>query len=162
MFRHILWIEDQSKELGLFRRPLAEADFVVDVANDVTEAISKLLHTDHLPKKCYHAVVFDILLPPGNDLAWVKCANKLRKDKPDQEPRLGLELLRSIFRHSSEDVPLDPPIVLDPKRLIVLTVVEDSAMKDQLMGYDIPEDHIVLKSAAKANILRVLVEKMKS
>ena len=85
-----------------------------------------------------------------------------RNQMPHFDSYLGLELLRSIFNPTEAEIKLDHPIKLDPKKVIVFSVVNDDNVHEELISFQIPEKQIVYKSDSTSRTLPALLEEMQN
>jgi hypothetical protein len=150
--KKILWLEDQYEDLSDYLNTLFRADYLVDPVESVSEAVKKLRKED------YMAVIFDIKVLPGDDNEW-KELNKRKKDEnPYFDPYLGLELLYSLFNSPKARVKLEPPIQIDPERVIIFSAVYD--IVEELSALGIPADQIIYKSYGDLATLPGLMRKI--
>ena len=136
--KKVLWLEDQAEGLRAYRSSLFRAGFLVDNAKSVSGAVEKLSNAD------YAAIIFDIKVLPGEDEMWIALDKQKREENPEFDPSLGLELLYSLFKPYEAEIKLEPAIEIDPRRIIVLSVVHDKIEELKSMG--IPEEQIIYKS----------------
>lgn len=148
----ILWLEDQYEDFSAYRSELFMMDYVVDFVGSVSETIEKL------KKEKYIAYIFDIKVLPGDDREWLDLDKKKRDENPNFDSYLGLELLYSLFKPDEAKIKLESPIAIDPKKVIVFSVVYDKT--EEIASFGIPRDQIVYKSTSDLSTLPRLVEKI--
>lgn len=148
----ILWLEDQYEDFDAYRSALFRADYLVDNVKSVSEAEKKLREDDYI------AVIFDIKVLPGDDPKWIEIDKKIRKENPYFDSNLGFELLRSIFKPYEALVKLTPPIEIDPKKIIIFSVVFDKS--EEISSFGIPVDQIVYKGESDLTTLPRLIKKI--
>lgn len=155
----ILWLEDQFEDFAPYRSALYRAGYLVEFVPSVSGAIQKLREDN------YTAIVLDIKVLPGEDNEWIKLDQKIREENPDSDPYLGLLLLRSLFPDKIEDkhkkseiIKLVPPIRINPKKIIVFSVVYTKIT--EIRSFGIPVDQIIYKSASDTMTLPKLVKKI--
>jgi hypothetical protein len=149
----ILWLEDQHEDFDAYKSALFRSGYLVDEVKSVSEAEKKLREEDYL------AVIFDIKVLPGDEPKWMELDETKRKDNPHFDSYLGMELLYSLFNSSKASVSIDPPISIDPGRIIVFSVVYDKAEEISALG--IPEDQIIYKSSSDLFTLPKLIVKIR-
>ena len=152
--RRILWLEDQAEGLKAYRSTLFRTGLLVDNVKSISETLEKLRENE------YTAVIFDIKVLPGNNPEWIGLDEKKRADNPNFDPALGLELLYSLFKPHSAKIKLSPPIEIDPRRVIVLSVVYDEDKVEEISALGIPVDQIVYKSDWDFTTLPRLIKKI--
>jgi len=128
-----LWIEDNARtDLKHLLAPVyMSGEYDPVIAPTVAEGVYQLEHAE------FKAVIVDIRLLPGNDVAWETLYTKLGRERGTA--RLGLCLLYSIFDPRPDDVKLntirqrmkDGHSWIKPKRFGVLTV-EDLDLQGDL------------------------------
>lgn len=154
MNKKVLWLEDQYEDLSDFLTPVSRGGYSVDPVDSVVEAITKLR------RKKYFGVIFDIKVHPGQNSRWSRLEKRKRREHPGFDPYLGLELLRSIYNPGHAEIKLVSPIDLDPKRVIVFTVVDPNEIAGELVTFGIPKNQIRLKAAGDLAILRKLLDRL--
>lgn len=153
--KKVLWLEDQYEDFSAYRSALFRAGYLVDTAESVSEAIKKLREEDYI------AIIFDIKVLPGDDEDWIKLDRKKRKENPNFDSYLGLELLYSLFNSPYAKVKLTPPIQMEkipPNKIIIFSVVYD--IKKEVLDMGILKEHIVYKSASNITTLPELIGEM--
>lgn len=151
--KKILWLEDQYDDFRTYRSSLYRAGYVVEFVASVSDAVEKL-------KKDvgYRAFIFDIRVLPGKNKAWIELDKQKREENPNFGSNLGFELLYSLFAPDKARVKLDPPIIIDSKKVIVFSVVYDK--NEEFKSFGIPEEQIINKSAADLSTLPELIKKI--
>ena len=152
--KKILWLEDQYEDFSVYKSPLFRAGYVIDFVNSVSNAVQKIR------EEKYIAFIFDIKVLPGEDQEWITLDKRKREEYPRSDSNLGLELLRSIFNPREANVTLDPPIEIDPGKVIVFSVVFDDKA-EEISALGIPRDQIIYKSNSKLNTLPQLIESIR-
>lgn len=152
--KKILWLEDQYEDFSAYRSALYRAGYLVDFVNSVSDAEKKIR------EKKYLTYIFDIKVLPGNSEKWINLDKKKRKKYPNFDSYLGLELLHSLFDSDKAKIKIKPPIKIDPKKIIVFSVVYDKI--EEISSFGIPEDQIVYKSTADLNTLPKLIKKIEN
>lgn len=150
----VLWIEDQHEDFDSYNSVLFRAGYLVDYVKSVSEAERKLREDD------YAAVICDIIVLPGDDPKWIELDNKKRKENPYFDSYLGLELLRSLFHSPDARVTIKPPIEINPKKIIVFSVVYDKTEVISSLG--IPGEQIIYKAESNVDTLPRVIEKIKT
>jgi hypothetical protein len=150
--KKVLWLEDQFEDLRAYRSELFMADYLVDCVASVSETIEKLRTEE------YVASIFDIKVIPGEFREWIELDKRKRKEKPDFDPNLGFELLKSIFTPENAEIKLEPPLKLNPWKVIVLSVVFTNTDDIEAMG--IPVDQIIYKANIALDTIPRLIEKI--
>jgi len=148
--KKVLWLEDQYEDFSAFRSALYRASYPVDNVPSVSEAEKKLREGDYI------AFIFDIKVLPGGDEKWIRLDKKKREENPNFDSYLGLELLRSLFKQDKARVKLNPPIEIDPKRVIIFSVVYDKT--EEILSFGIPENQIKYKSNSDLTTLPQLIK----
>lgn len=148
----VLWLEDQAEGLKAYRKTLLKAGLLVDNVKSVSDAVAKLREKD------YAAVICDIKVLPGKDKVWIELDETKRTESPNVDSILGLELLRSLFNPGNARVKLSPPVEINPKRVIILSVVYDEV--DEIMSLGVPGDQIIYKSDWNFSTLPRLIKKI--
>ena len=149
---NVLWLEDQYEDFDAHLSALDRADFTVDTVKSVSEVVEKLR------TKNYCAVIFDIKVLPGNDPRWLELDKRKRDMNPNFDSHLGLELLHSLLAPESANVKLDPPILINPRKIIVFSVVYDKS--DEIAALGVPGDQIIYKSNSTLKTLPRLIKKI--
>jgi len=152
--KKVFWLEDQFKNFSAYKSKLFMGGYVVDTVSSVSEAIKKLRKQDYI------AVVFDIKVLPGDDKKWIELDEKKRKANPDSDSYLGLELLRSLFNPEIANVKIDPPIKIDPKKIIVFSVVFDRTEAISSLG--IPGYQVLYKASSDPKHLLQMIKNMEA
>ncbi|MCK5057493.1 MAG: hypothetical protein KAT34_12595 [Candidatus Aminicenantes bacterium] len=152
--KKILWLEDQYEDFSAYRSALFRSGYLIDFVKSVSEAEEKIR------EKKYTAYIFDIKVLPGDTEEWSTLDIKKREGNPNFDSNLGLELLRSLFNSKKARVKLDPPIKINPQKVIVFSVVYDEA--EEISSFGIPEEQIVNKSAADLTTLPELIKKIEN
>jgi hypothetical protein len=150
----ILWLEDQHEDFDAYKSALFRSGYLVDYVKSVSETEKKLQEED------YVAVIFDIKVLPGDDEKWIQFDKQEREKNPDFDSYLGLELLRSLFDPQKARVIIDPPIKIDPGKVIVFSVVYDKT--DELLALKIPNNQIIYKSNGDINTLPQLIKRIQN
>lgn len=150
--KKILWLEDQYKDFSAYRSALFRAGYLVEFVPSVSETVEKLRKNE------YVAIIFDIKVLPGNDQEWIELDKKKRDEYPNFDSYLGLELLYSIFNPGDAKVKLNPPIFIDPRKVIVFSVVYDKNKEISSLG--VPEHQVIYKSSSDLSTLPKLIEKI--
>jgi hypothetical protein len=146
----VLWLEDHHNDFAAYKSKLFRARYVADAVESAVEAVNKLREEDYI------AFIVDIKVPPGDDEEWIELDKKKRKENPNSESHLGLELLHALFNPEKANVKLDPPITIDPKKIIVLTVVSGKIREISSLG--IPRHQILYKSSSNSKTLLQMVK----
>lgn len=116
-FTRVLWIEDNaSSQFEYMATPVVlDGRFDLNVATSASEGIRRL----HLHGP-FEVVVVDVRLPAGEDLQWKEFA---QLHGTDEDPCLGLEILRQLFLRDDNHKKFGPPVSwAKPKQFGVLTV----------------------------------------
>ncbi|MCP5107184.1 MAG: response regulator transcription factor, partial [bacterium] len=150
----VLWLEDQHDDFDAYKSALFRAGYVVHNVPSVSEVIEELRGN----KDDYVAVIFDIKVLPGKDPAWIKLDEDKRAAKPYFGAYLGFELMRSLFNADKAAVKIDPPIELDPKKVIVFSVVFDKT--DEIAAFGIPGNQILDKATSALETLPRLIKEI--
>lgn len=150
--KKVLWLEDQDNKFASFRGALFREGYIVDIVQSVSAAVQKL------GKEEYTAVIFDIKVLPGDNEKWIKLDETKRREDPNMGSSLGLELLYSLFAPDKAKVKLEPPIKVDPRRIIVFSVVYDKDEEIEVLS--IPTDQIINKSTANLSTLPTLINQI--
>lgn len=150
--KKVLWLEDQYEDFSAFRSRLFIADYWVDCVRSASEAVEKLRNEQFL------AAIFDIKVLPGEAQEWIDLDKQKRKENPDFDPNLGFELLKSIFTPNRAEVKVNPPIKLNPHKVIIFSVVYDKT--DELSAMGIPADQIIYKANSDLDTLPKLIKKI--
>ncbi|MFC2146174.1 hypothetical protein ACFLRT_02305 [Acidobacteriota bacterium] len=152
--KKVFWLEDQFKDFGAYKSTLFRAGYVVDTVRSVSEAVKKLR------KNNYIAVIFDIKVLPGDDPRWIELDEKKLEENPDSDSYLGLELLRSLLNPAIANVKLDPPIKIDSKKIIVLSVVFDRT--EEISSLGIPGYQVLYKASSDPKHLVQMIQNMET
>ena len=150
--KKVFWLEDQFKDFSAYKSTLFRAGYAVDTVGSVSEAVEKLRNDNYI------AVIFDIKVLPGSDSQWIALDKEKRKEKPDSY--LGLELLRSLLKPEIARVKVEPPIKIDPKKIIVLSVVFDRAEAISSLG--IPGYQILYKATSNPKHIVQMIKNMEA
>jgi len=148
----VLWLEDQFEDFDAHLSELYRAGFAVDTVKSVSEA-EKKLRTEE-----FAAVIFDIKVLPGKDSKWMELDRKKRLECPNFDSNLGLELLHSLLAPDSANVKLKQPIQIEPRKIIVYSVVYDKTEEITSMG--VPGDQIIYKSNSTLKTLPRMIKKI--
>lgn len=149
--KRVLWLEDQYEDFASYLMKILRAGYLVDTVRSVSEAERKLREEN------YVAAIIDIHVLPGDDQKWVRFDDMKRSKYPTFDPQLGLELLRSIFNPQAE-VMLSEPIQIDPRKIIIFSVVYDRG--DEIADMGIPVNQIVYKSDSDLTTLPNLIREI--
>jgi hypothetical protein len=117
MKKKVLWIEDQGlTDLDVLASYVyLSGEYDLDVAVNVSECLS------YLRQREYDIIIFDIRIPPGENLDWRKLFDKLGGN--EKNAKLGLQLLRSLLKHSKAEIStVNIPNWISPNRIGVLTI----------------------------------------
>ena len=152
--KKVLWLEDQDDKFASFRGALFREGVIVDIVQSVSAAVEKLNEED------YTAVIFDIKVLPGDNEKWIKLDEKKREKNPNMGSSLGLELLYSLFAPDKARVKLESPIKIDPRRIIVFSVVYDKDEEIEALG--IPPNQIINKSQADLSTLPNMIKNIEN
>jgi hypothetical protein len=150
--KKVFWLEDQFKDFSAYKSTLFRAGYVVDTVRSVSEAVKKLRKQDYI------AVIFDIKVLPGDDPKWIELDEKKMQENPDSDSYLGLELLRSLLNPGKANIKIDPPIKIDPKKIIVLSVVFDRT--DEIVSLGIPGYQVLYKASSDPKHLVQMIKNM--
>ncbi len=150
--KKIFWLEDQFEDFSAYRSALFRDGYIVDFVASVSEAVRKIRENKYI------AYIFDIKVLAGDEEEWIELDKKKRKENPNYDSYLGLELLYSLFVPHAAKVKIDPPIKIDPKKIIVFSVVYNIAKEISSLG--IPGDQTLYKSASNLNTLPRLINKI--
>lgn len=150
--KNVLWLEDQFDDFGPYLSRLFMAGYWVDCVKSVSEAIPRLREKEYL------AIIFDIKVLPGDLPEWIAFDQQKRLENPNFDPNLGFELLKSLFNPEKAEVPLEPPLTLDPRKFIVFSVVFTKT--DELAVMGIPADQVIYKANSDLSTLPNLVKKI--
>jgi CheY-like chemotaxis protein len=151
----VLWLEDQHEDFEAYKSALFRAGYVVHNVRSVSEVVEELREN----KNDYDAVIFDIKVLPGKDPAWIKLDKDKREAKPNFGAYLGFELMRSLFHSDKAKVKINPPIELDPRKVIVFSVVFDKT--DEIASFGIPRNQILDKATSDLKTLPRLIKEIK-
>lgn len=124
----VLWIEDNAdNDLYHLTSPVyIDGRFQLDIATNASEAYF------YLNKRGYDVIVVDIRIPPGKDPMWRKMHDHLNRIQHSNSNRLGLELLRCIFKDGqAEKPPLKVDQNLAPERYGVFTVERHEELESE-------------------------------
>lgn len=113
----VLWIEDNAaRQFDYMATPvLLDGRFDLNVAITASEGMDKLRRGGP-----FDAVIIDVRLPAGDDPAWAEFASS---HGINEDPCLGLEILRQIFFKDPNHKKFGPPVAwATPLRFGVLTV----------------------------------------
>jgi CheY-like chemotaxis protein len=146
----VLWLEDHQNDFGAYMTKLFKASYAVDAVESAAEAVMKLRNDDYI------AFIVDIKVPPGEDKEWIELDKKKQRENPEINSHLGLELLHALFNPYQTNIKLAPPIKIDPKKIIVLTVVLDKDREISALG--IPSEQILHKSSSDSKTLLQMVQ----
>jgi CheY-like chemotaxis protein len=152
--KKVFWLEDQFKDFGAYKSKLFMGGYVVDTVSSVSEAVKKLRKQDYI------AVIFDIKVLPGDDKKWLELDEKKLKENPDSDSYLGLELLRSLLNPEIANVKINPPIKIDPKKIIVLSVVFDRT--EEITSLGIPGYQVLYKATSDPKHLLQMIKNMET
>ena len=152
--KQILWLEDQYEDFSAYRSAIFRSGYLVDYVKSVSEAEKKIREND------YTAYIFDIKVLPGDTEEWLNLDIKKREENPNFDSNLGLELLRSLFHSEKARVKIDPPIEIDPRKVVVFSVVYDKT--EEISSFGIPGDQVINKSNADLNTLPDLIKKIEA
>ncbi len=150
--KKVLWLEDQYEDFGAYKSFLFRAGYVVDTIPSVSEAVKKLREQD------YTAIILDIKVLPGDDEVWKDIDKEKREKNPNFDSYLGLELIHSLLNPDNATIRLTPPILIDPIKIIVLSIVVDKP--EEISSLGIPGNHIVYKSNFDSDTLPKLIEEI--
>lgn len=150
----VLWLEDQQSDFKLNTGALFRAGYIVDIVESVSEALEKLR------REKYIAMIFDLKVLPGEDTQWIELDEKKQVEKPNFDSNLGLELLYSLFNHRDARIKLDTPIKINPKKIIVFSVVYDKA--EDISAFGVPPDQIIYKSFSNLETLPRLIKRIQN
>lgn len=158
-FKRILWLEDQDNDFPAYRSALYRSGRLAEIVNSVSDAV-KELKEDSLRENAdqYTAIIFDIKVLPGDDPEWIEFDQRKKKENPEFDPCLGLELLKSLLAPDLAEIKINPPISILPEKIIVLTAVHDKAQDIAEIG--VPEDQIIYKAHLGLDTLPNLIEKI--
>lgn len=145
----ILWMEDQYQDFNSYISKLYREGYWIEPVKTITDALKKMR------EEYYIAYIFDIKVLPGTDSEWIKVDQDLRRESPNFDPNLGLEMMRSLFKSSLARNIIEPLIVINPEKVIVLSVVFDK--KDEIVSFGIPRDQIIYKGDSDMNTLPELI-----
>jgi hypothetical protein len=148
----LLWLEDQHEDFDTYKSELYRSGYLLKVLKSVSEMERSLQEKD------YVAAIFDIKVLPGDSEKWITLDKEKRKENPNFDSYLGLELLHALFNSPKARVKIDPPITIDPYKIIVFSVVTDKSDEISVLG--IPKDQIIYKSNADLSTLPRLVKKI--
>jgi CheY-like chemotaxis protein len=140
----VLWLEDHHNDFDAYKTKLFKANYAVDAVESAAEAVMKLRNDNYI------AFIVDIKVPPGDDKEWVDLDKKIQRKNP------GLELLRSLLNQAIANVKIDPPVKIDPGKIIILTVVPDKDREISALG--IPRQQILYKSSSDTKTLLQMVK----
>lgn len=150
--KKVLWLEDQYEDFSAYRSGLYMADYWTDCIKSVSEMVCKLR------EEKFVAAIFDLKVLPGESKEWIDLDKRKQEENTIIVPNLGFDLLKSIFTPEKAEVKLEPPIKLDPRKVIVFSVVYDYTYEFSAMG--IPTDQIVYKANSDMNTLPKLIKKI--
>lgn len=154
--KKVLWVEDQFEDLMDYSSRLARIDYLVDPVKSVSEALERLKNQE------YAAYIFDLKILPGDDPEWWALDERKRKENPNFDPYLGLELLRFLDKARQVKDDLWEKIKFDFNKVIVFSVVIDKEVYDELQSFGIPEHQIVYKSGSDLDTLAGLIQEMQN
>lgn len=152
----ILWVEDQYEDLMDYSSCLSRMGYGVEPVRSVTEALERL------EKEKYEVYVFDLKILPGDDPKWQNLDEQRRKEKPNFDPLLGLELLRSLHNARQEQNEAWEKIAFDFQKVVIFSVVNAPAVSDELETFGIPPRQIVYKSDSDLNTLAEVIKEMEN
>jgi len=152
--KKVLWLEDQFEDLIDYASRLSRIDYLVDPVKSVSEALVRL------QAERYDAYIFDLKILPGDDPHWLDLDERKRKDNPNFDPYLGVELLRFLHQARQEKSDLWQAMGFDFGRVIVFSVVNDNKVYDELESFGIPAEQILYKSSADLDTLANAIKEM--
>ncbi len=152
--KKILWLEDQYDDYSAYRSALFRAGYMVEFVRSVSDVMEKIKENKYI------AYIFDIRVLPGDHEEWTNLDKKKQEEKPDFDPYLGLEFLRSLFDSNKSRVTIDPAIKfkVNPQNIIVFSVVQD--IIEEVSSFGVPKDQILYKSSVDINTLPKLIRKI--
>ncbi len=150
--KKILWLEDQLEDFRPYLSALFRSGYIVDPVQSVSDVLKKLREEKYL------VVIFDIKVLPGDDEQWIELDNRKRVANPYFDSYLGLELMYSLFNPSKAKIKIEPPVQVDPKKVIVFSVVFDKT--DEISSFGIPGDQIIYKSNSDLSTLPLLIKRI--
>lgn len=149
--KKVLWLEDQSENFNAYQSALFRAGILLDTVTSVSDTEKKIKEG----KDNYGVFIFDIRVPAGDNPKWIEFESQKHEEKLFGDSYLGLELMHSLFRSPHAKVTIDPSIRIDPKKVIVFSVV--STRNDEIHSLGIPEYQILYKaSASPQDMLRII------
>jgi CheY-like chemotaxis protein len=154
--KKILWLEDESENFSAFRSALFRAGYLVDTVKSVSDAVKKLKKA----KENYAVVIFDIKVLPGDAPDWIKIDRENIDENRSSDSYLGLELLYSLFNSPIAKVKIEPSVKIDPKKVIVFSVVSNRT--EDIAALGIPEYQILYKSTSDPKNLLQLIKNILS
>jgi hypothetical protein len=149
----VLWVEDGAlTELSeLFGPVYAEGNYLLEVAQDATEATRKLARTT------YDAVVVDIRIPPGADNRWIQLHRKGGSN--NTQARLGIDLIAACLDVPSTGFQFDNrPSWLSPAKIGVLSVESKSEIQPILGPWGVSIIYQKRIDASRRILLTVIEE----
>jgi hypothetical protein len=150
--KKVLWMEDQLGDLESYRSKLFRKGYLIDMVKSISEAVDKLREGEYL------AYIFDLMVIPGEKEEWRTLDEEKREKNADFDSLLGLELLHSLFEDENANVRFSPSIKIDPKRVIIMSVVQDKMAEITALG--IPASQIKYKSDSDLSTLLQIIEKI--
>jgi hypothetical protein len=150
--KKILWLEDQTENFNAYQSTIFRSGILLDAVQSISDAEKKIREQNDN----YSVLIFDIKVLPGKDPRWIACDDQKRKETPDFDSYLGLEFLNSLFQSPKARVIIYPPIRIDPKKVIVLSVVCDR--KEEILSLGIPEYQILYKASCNPQNLLSMIK----
>lgn len=157
MKKKILWIEDGAffELRNLVGPVVASGKYDLDIALDVSDGLRKIM------QNVYEAIIFDIRLPPGNEIEWVKLYMLYGNSKI--EARLGKHLLYTLLQREEANIKLEKeiPAWLNHKKFGILTVESRRELEEDLKNLGI-SIYIQKQSSTPISALLDIIEKILS
>lgn len=157
--KKVLWLEDQFDALMDYASHFFDIDCYVEPVNSVSAALAKLVEMKKKGEK-YVAFIFDLKVLPGDDPRWRDLDAKKRKDVHGVDSYLGVELLRLLADAKKTRNEFWRKITFDFEKVIVFSVVNDSAVRDELESFGIPPRQIINKSEGDLDTLPKMVQEI--
>jgi CheY-like chemotaxis protein len=148
--KRVLWIEDNAARQFEYMATAVFLDgrFDLVIARDASEGMEYLRQDGP-----FDVVIVDIRLPPGDQSNWRLLAHS---HGHEEDPCLGLEVLRQVFSTESSHEKFGPPIVWADRRRFGLLTVENNWGKVQECLQDCGIEVFRLKTADHGE--RILLE----
>lgn len=153
---YVLWVEDDA----MYNLQYIASPVVMNPKYDLTLAITVSEALDHLQRREYDVVVFDLRLPPGEERDWVQLNQRLSEAM--EPPRLGLHLITNLYGTANGHTLALPQVKQPPiARIGILSVDSWEDVEDGLNGLQFLKTNYRQKSVGMpSDILLHLVEEI--